>query len=317
MPWFKVDDGFTNSKPVLRIPRKYRTSAIGLWTLAGAWAAKELTDGFIPEYLLEELASTPAIAAHLVKAELWEIVDGGWNFIGWTKYQPTREFVMAEREREAERKRKYRESKSKSKSDATYFESVSENENRGHSDQQHQESDTANPPPHLHLVDQQQPEMSQWDNDGTTPGQTVGHQADSGHPDPTRPDPTLTKEVKEGGTRKRATRLPEGWMPPQDLIDKTKADCPLVDLKRSHEMFSNHWASKSGKDATKVEWSRAWRNWMLEDQNRAERRPGGRQAAPSRKEQTLAFLHQEFLKGDDSPPPFGAVTHTTRKELTA
>jgi hypothetical protein len=37
----------------------------------------------------------------------------------------------------------------------------------------------------------------------------------------------------------------------------------------------------------------------------------------SRKEQTLAFLHQEYLKGDDSPPPFGDLPTNTRKELTA
>lgn len=145
-----------------------------------------------------------------------------------------------------------------------------------------------------------------------------GYQSPSPAPTPT-PTPNTSNEVlKERGPRERATRLPEGWMPPQELIDKTKADCPLVDLGRSHEMFSNHWAAKSGKDATKVDWSRAWRNWMLSDQDRAERRPGGRQAAPSRKEQTLAFLHQEFLNADDdTPPPFGAVTHTTQGELTA
>jgi hypothetical protein len=110
MPWFKIDDGFTNSKPVLRLQRRVRSSAIGLWTLAGAWSAKELTDGFIPEYVIEELASTPAIAAHLVKCGLWEEAPDGWKFKGWEKYQPTREQIMEAREREAERKRKYRES---------------------------------------------------------------------------------------------------------------------------------------------------------------------------------------------------------------
>ena len=110
MPWFKIDDGFTNSKPVLRLQRRVRASAIGLWTLAGAWSAKELTDGFVPEYVIEELASTPAIAAHLVKCGLWENAEEGWQFKGWEKYQPTREQIMEARDREAERKRKYRES---------------------------------------------------------------------------------------------------------------------------------------------------------------------------------------------------------------
>ena len=87
-----------------------RASAIGLWTLAGAWSAKELTDGFVPDYVIEELASTPAIAGHLVKCGLWEMAEEGWQFKGWEKYQPTREQIMEARDREAERKRKYRES---------------------------------------------------------------------------------------------------------------------------------------------------------------------------------------------------------------
>lgn len=110
MAWFKIDDGFTNSKPVLRLQRRVRSSAIGLWTLAGAWSAKEMTDGFIPEYVIEELASTPAIASHLVKCGLWEEAAEGWQFKGWEKYQPTRDQILEAREREAERKRKYRES---------------------------------------------------------------------------------------------------------------------------------------------------------------------------------------------------------------
>lgn len=108
MPWFNVDDGFANSKPVLRIPRRYRCAAIGLWTLAGSWSAKELTDGFIPDEALEEFASTTAMAGMLVKAGLWAKVDGGWQFEGWSKWQKTKEKVLAYREREADKKRNAR-----------------------------------------------------------------------------------------------------------------------------------------------------------------------------------------------------------------
>lgn len=108
MPWFNVDDGFSNSKPVLKIPRRYRCAAIGLWTLAGSWSAKELTDGFIPDEALEEFAGTTSIAAWLVKADLWRKVEGGWQFEGWSKWQKTKEKVLAYREREAEKKRNQR-----------------------------------------------------------------------------------------------------------------------------------------------------------------------------------------------------------------
>lgn len=108
MPWFNVDDGFANSKPVLRIPRRYRCQAIGLWTLAGSWSAKELTDGFIPDHALEEFASTVAMAGMLVKAGLWREAAGGWQFEGWSKWQKTKEQVLTFRAAEAERKRKAR-----------------------------------------------------------------------------------------------------------------------------------------------------------------------------------------------------------------
>ena len=113
MAWFKVDDGFANSKPVLRIPRRYRAQAVGLWVMAGTWCAKELTDGYVPDYVLDDLASTPAVAQHLVRSGLWENADGGWQFVGWAKYQFTKEQVLTRRTEEAERKKKAREAKQK------------------------------------------------------------------------------------------------------------------------------------------------------------------------------------------------------------
>jgi hypothetical protein len=164
MAWFKMDDGFANSKPVLRIPRRYRLQAVGLWALAGTWSAKEETDGFIPEYVLEELCGTPGVANQLVQAGLWEIVPGssanptdilqasssnsqlpGWVYRNWSKYQPTKAELEENREKERIRKANYRK--------------------------------------------------SQRDSHGTDSGQTEGHHPESEHPDPTRPDPTLIKEL--------------------------------------------------------------------------------------------------------------------------
>ena len=113
MPWFKVDDGFANSRPVLRIPRKFRAQAVGLWVLAGTWCAKELTDGYVPDYTLEDFASTPAIAAHLVTSGLWEKAEDGYRFVGWNKYQPTKEQVLASRSEDAERRKRGRDAKRK------------------------------------------------------------------------------------------------------------------------------------------------------------------------------------------------------------
>lgn len=111
MPWFKVDDGFANSKPVLRIPRRYRAQAIGLWILAGTWSAKELTDGFVPDYTLDDFTSTPAMANQLVRAGLWEKAENGFQFRGWSDYQPTKVQVLTRRAQEADRKSRAREAK--------------------------------------------------------------------------------------------------------------------------------------------------------------------------------------------------------------
>lgn len=130
MVWFKVDDGLPSSEAVMSIPRRYRAAAIGLWTLAGAWCAKELTDGRVPAFMLEELAGTKAIAEQLVRAGLWapcddETVtvqapsDAGWRFVNWDAYQPTREQVISSRKAEADRKRKQRERVSHRDNDGT------------------------------------------------------------------------------------------------------------------------------------------------------------------------------------------------------
>lgn len=135
---------------------------MGLWVLAGTWSAGEELDGVVPDYVIDELASTAAIAGQLVLAGLWDVYEGpstipngrstipdrcstipalsGWRFRNWSKYQPTRAQLEENREKERIRKANYR--------------------------------------------------LSHGDAARTPAGVTVGHQRVSGHPDPTRPDPT-------------------------------------------------------------------------------------------------------------------------------
>lgn len=212
MPWFKVDDGFANSEPVMRVPRRYRASVIGLWTLSGTWCAKELTDGRVPAHMIDELAGTTAQASWLVTAGLWSETPEGYVFIGWEKYQPTRAEVEAARHREAERKRKYRE--------------------------------------------------SHRDTNGTGGGHDAGHQAESEHPDPTRPDPTSSTK-KRTTPASRGTRMFAGWLPPSDEIARAKSEyAPHVDLKAENEVFVDYWISAAGVRGVKADWVATWRNWM-------------------------------------------------------
>ena len=106
-PWFKVDDGFHGHPKVVDLT----LDAIGLWTVAGSWCAKYLTDGHIPARTLARLGGERAQANELVDAGLWETAEGGWQFKDWADYQPLKEAVEAERRAAQERMAKVRAAK--------------------------------------------------------------------------------------------------------------------------------------------------------------------------------------------------------------
>lgn len=113
MPWFYVDDGFSDSKPVMNMPDRYRLAACGLWVLSGSWSAKEMTDGFVPMSKLKSLGAKPAHVEILTSpgdmdAALWEQKRGGIVFKNWSKWQKTRAEILAKREQEATKKRNQR-----------------------------------------------------------------------------------------------------------------------------------------------------------------------------------------------------------------
>lgn len=87
MVWFRVDDGLSSSDWVLRIPRPHRMAAVGVWTTAGAWAARNETDGFVPDYVLDEWPTASRVALHLVSCGVWEQVSGGFQFARWAPDQ--------------------------------------------------------------------------------------------------------------------------------------------------------------------------------------------------------------------------------------
>ena len=62
MPWFTVDDAFHSDDKTSKVLAAgvVGREAIGLWTLAGAWCMQQLTDGFVPEYKLEQLGGYKA-----------------------------------------------------------------------------------------------------------------------------------------------------------------------------------------------------------------------------------------------------------------
>lgn len=99
--WFKVDDKLHDHRKA----RAAGAAAMGVWVLAGSWAADNLTDGFIPTTILPRWGR-PRDAKRLVEVGLWHAdeQDGekGWRFHEWHERQPSRAQKLAERAAKAE-----------------------------------------------------------------------------------------------------------------------------------------------------------------------------------------------------------------------
>jgi len=117
MTWFKVDDGLFAHPKVRRIPRDLRPRLLGLWTLAGAISSRDLTEGRLAAWDLEEIGAGDADVDGLAEAGLWHRVDhqcarcaqpesGGIVIHDFLAYNPTRDEV--ERRREMARLRQQR-----------------------------------------------------------------------------------------------------------------------------------------------------------------------------------------------------------------
>lgn len=112
MTWFKVDDGFYDHPKVSELSN----AAIGLWTKAGSFCSKHLTDGVISAQQVRMLKGTPAQVRALIDAGLWgetttELGAKAYSFLNWFDYQPTRNSVEDSRQQWREKKRKSRERK--------------------------------------------------------------------------------------------------------------------------------------------------------------------------------------------------------------
>lgn len=260
MVWFKVDDGFYTSRKVLSIPRRNRLAAVGLWTMAGNWSGRELTDGMVPMYVLDELGATETLIQALVTARLWldhRSVEAQSSlgrgsacieFSKWAEYQPTREKVESDREKERIRKENYRLSRRDTHGTPTDVPPESHEESQGASE----------------------------------------------YPDPTRPDPT--NELPDGSSLKgaakrpttRGTRIPEPFMVTAEMRAWAASRTPNVDVNTSTEMFVNYWRAKAGREAIKRDWIATWHNWLLTDEQKAGRAPAG--TRPTRGQEHLAYI---------------------------
>ena len=96
MTWFRIDDSFYDHPKVFDAP----DCAVSLWTRAGTWSARNLTDGFVPTGLPARLCGDPETAVkELVRRGLWSRATGGFQFRDWMDYQPSAAEVKALREK--------------------------------------------------------------------------------------------------------------------------------------------------------------------------------------------------------------------------
>jgi hypothetical protein len=115
--WFKVDDDFHDHPKTWDLP----DCAVALWTRAGSWSGRNLTDGVIPPEMVSRWCEDPERAVEaLTKRGLWsaESVDGGvdglhaiYRYHDWPDYQPTREEVARSRASHTRSQRKWRHKK--------------------------------------------------------------------------------------------------------------------------------------------------------------------------------------------------------------
>jgi len=79
--------------------------------------------------------------------------------------------------------------------------------------------------------------------------------------------------------QRRATRIPDDFMPTREMVTWARDECPHVNSKRETEKFNDYWQAKGGKEALKLDWNKTWKNWMRNAEDRAPRSrasPGAR-----------------------------------------
>lgn len=78
--------------------------------------------------------------------------------------------------------------------------------------------------------------------------------------------------VEEGAQARtaprRGTRLNPDWRPTDEARAWTLQHLDQSTAATELEKFRNHWIAKTGKDATKLDWDRTWRNWVLNSNGR-------------------------------------------------
>jgi uncharacterized protein YdaU (DUF1376 family) len=140
-----------------------------------------------------------------------------------------------------------------------------------------------------------------------------------------RPQSPDTKPHSEAKLpqRRRGSRLPDDWQPADEsgLIRELalQPGHAVAELRK----FRDFWASKPGKDGTKLDWQATWRNWLRSAAERMPRAAGSQAESFRQRDEREAADKVAFLTGRKpatNTPPQGdfidaEVTDVTPRAL--
>jgi hypothetical protein len=89
----------------------------------------------------------------------------------------------------------------------------------------------------------------------------------------------------------RGCRLPPDWVPSE--ADAEFATGLGLRPGAIAAQFRDYWHAKTGKDATKLDWSATWRGWCRRE---AERAPKGQRGPPQSRESKSAYLIRDMME---------------------
>ncbi|NIH70505.1 hypothetical protein [Auritidibacter ignavus] len=104
LKWVRVETAIPRNPKILELIGSkggHRAAAVYIFSLA--YSGENGTFGFIPKAGLPFIHATTKDANTLVRAKLWEAVDGGWVIPDWDEYQPSKEYMeeLSAKRREA------------------------------------------------------------------------------------------------------------------------------------------------------------------------------------------------------------------------
>lgn len=156
--------------------------------------------------------------------------------------------------------------------------------------------------------------FSMGDGERESMGQAITHsdgysisadEATPGATSTTTPTTTSTEVDKRVAPKKRGARIPEDFQVTAGMAHWASVNAPNVNLDLETTKFKNYWASKAGRDASKLDWTRTWHNWIL-----SSRSPGAAFSKPTASDK----IRDTFAKGQALQAQFN---QTSQPELGA